>query len=358
MKNHLILLLCCALALSCFAQTTSIQFSNPSFEDFARISNPPINWYDCGFQGESPPDVQPDPTFNVVKRAYDGETYLGMVTRDNNTWEAVSQQISQPLQKGGCYTFEIYLARSLSYISVSRLTDNIANYATPVKLKVWGSFGHCDKEQLLATTPLVINKDWKPYRLIFEAQEAYSYLLFEAYYDEPTLTPYNGNLLLDKLSEIKLFPCSENPGFDPEFFAASDKEEAEEQVPETPVAPISETELVTMVETYANRIAFDDFGSLKRMLYKDEQTGKEKWVNLPLYNILEGLKQHSLATLTLVIVEKDPDLAEKKKQSLKTALRNMGARNDQVIVRGWLETDGTKSWHGNPDSGVLLRLIW
>ena len=92
-------------------------------------------------------------------------------------------------------------------------------------------------------------------------------------------------------------------------------------------------------------------------MYADERTGKEKWVNLPLHTILEGLQQHPLTNLILVIVEKDADLAEKKKQSLKTALRNMGARKDQVIVRGWQETDATKSWSGNPDSGVLLRLI-
>ncbi len=357
MKNHLILLLCSVATLSGFAQTAPIEFTNPSFEDSPGSSSSPIHWYNCGFPGESPPDVQPNPTFNVTKEAYNGETYLGMVVRDNDTWESVSQRISQPLQKGGCYGFEIYLARSLTYMSVSRLTDNTANYATPTKLRVWGGFKHCDKKQLLTTSQLVTHTDWKPYHLFFKAQEAYSYLLLEAFYDTPTLVPYNGNLLLDKLSEIKLFPCNENSSFDPEFFAASEKEEAEEQVPETQVAPISETELVTMVETYANRITFDDFGSLKRMLYADERTGKEKWVNLPLYNILEGLRQHSLATLTLVIVEKDPELAEKKKQSLKTALRNMGARKDQVIVRGWQETDATKSWSGNPDSGVLMRLI-
>jgi hypothetical protein len=357
MKNHLILLLCCAATLSCFAQTAPIEFTNPSFEDYARASNPPINWYNCGFPGESPPDVQPDPIFNVTKEAYDGATYLGMVTRDNDTWESVSQRISQPLQKGGCYAFEIYLARSLSYMSVSRLTDKTANYSNPAKLRVWGGFKHCDKKQLLTTTQLVIHTDWKPYRLFFEALEAYSHLILEAYYDEPTLTPYNGNLLLDKLSEIKPYPCNENPGFGPEFFAASDKEEAEEQVPEIPVVPISETELVNIVETYANRIAFDDFGSLRRMLYTTPNTGKEKWVNMPLHTILEGLQQHPLTNLILVIVEKDPDLAEKKKQSLKTALRNMDARKDQVIVRSWQENDATKSWSGNPDSGVLLRLI-
>jgi len=358
MKNHLILLLSFTVTLSGFAQSQSIHFTNPSFEDFARASNPPINWYNCGFPGESPPDVQPDPTFNVGKEAYDGETYLGMVVRDNDTWESVSQKISQPLKKGGCYTFEVYLARSLTYMSVSRLTDKTANYATPAKLKVWGGFGNCDKSKLLAATELVVHTDWKPYRFFFEALEDYSYFVFEAYYDEPTWTPYNGNLLLDKLSEIKPFPCNEDPGFDPEFFADSEAEEAEAQVSTSPAVTITEEELVELVEMVAPRIAFNSFGSLNRSLHPDKNTGKEKWVNYPLYSLLEGLEQHPIATVIIVITEKDPDLADKKKKSLKVALRNMGARKDQVIVRDWVEKDEDNVWHGNRDSGVVLRLIW
>lgn len=353
MKNQILLLLLCGATLPCFAQSQIIQLSNPSFEDFARASNPPINWYNCGFPGESPPDVQPDPTFSVSKDAYDGETYLGMVVRDNDTWESVSQRLSQPFQKGACYQFEIYLARSLSYQSVSRISDKAANYATPAKLKIWAGNGQCDKRQLLGATDRVIHTDWKPYSFQFDATGTWNYIILEAFYDEPTLVPYNGNILLDKISELKRVDCA----FFTDEALGKNNTQVDEIAPQTPVTPISETELAATVETYANRITFDDFGSLRRMLYTDPQTGKERWVNLPLYSMLEGLKQHSLITLIIVIVEKDADLAEKKKQSLKTALRHMGARKDQVIVRGWQENDAAKSWLGNPDSGVLLRLI-
>lgn len=351
MKTYLLSLFFCAATGSGFAQFQSIYFINPSFEDYARASNPPINWHDCGFRGESPPDVQPDPTFNVAKQAYDGATYLGMVTRDNDTWESVSQRVSEPFQKGACYQFEVYLARSLTYMSVSRVSDKSANYATPVKLRVWAGNGHCDKQQLLGETKLVINTEWKPYNFQFGADQNFNYIILEAYYDNPDLPPYCGNILVDKLSDIKQVDCA----FPAD--AAPDQKIVEQEAEAPLTTPVSETELANLVETYANRITFDDFGSLRRMLYTNPNTGKEKWVNLPLYTILEGLQQHPLTNLILVIVEKDPDLAEKKKQSLKTALRNMGARNDQVIVRGWLENDAAKSWSGNPDSGVLLRLI-
>ena len=354
MKNHLILLLCCAATLSCFAQSQPIYFTNPSFEDlFANASTPPRNWHDCGFRGESPPDINPNLTFNVTKPAYDGETYLGMVVRDNNTWESVSQRVSNPFQKGACYQFEVYLARSLTYMSISRVSDKPANYATPAKLRVWAGNGPCDKQQLLGETKLVINTNWKPYIFQFGTEEIFNYIILEAYYDNPDMPPYCGNILLDKLSDIKQVDCA----FSADVAPDQEIVEQETEAPHPPAKPISETELAAIVETYANRITFDDFGSLRRMLYTNPNTGKEKWVNLPLHTILEGLQQHPLTNLILVIVEKDPDLSEKKKQSLKTALRNMGARNDQVIVRGWQENDAAKSWSGDPDSGVLLRLI-
>lgn len=210
MKRLLLGLLFLALVTANIsAQGEPILLSNPSFEDFARASKPPINWYDCGFPGESSPDVQPDPTFNVTKEAADGETYLGMVVRDNDTWESVSQKMSRPLEKGKCYEFSIQLARSLTYMSVSRISDQTANYATPAKLRIYGGFGHCDKQYMLGETKLIINTNWKEYNFKFEPMGNYTYIVLEAFYDTPTLVPYNGNILLDKASTIKPVPCDE-----------------------------------------------------------------------------------------------------------------------------------------------------
>ncbi|NUO00049.1 MAG: OmpA family protein [Saprospiraceae bacterium] len=197
------------LAAQVSAQGEPVTLSNPSFEDFPRASNPPINWYNCGFPGESPPDVQPDPTFNVTKEAADGETYLGLVVRDNDTWESVSQRLSKPLEKGKCYEFSIHLARSLTYVSVSRVSDKTANYATPAKLRIYGGFGHCDKQYMLGETKLIINTNWKEYNFKFEPMGNYSYIVLEAFYETPTLVPYNGNILLDKASAIVPVPCDE-----------------------------------------------------------------------------------------------------------------------------------------------------
>lgn len=209
-----------------------IQLANPSFEDMPRHSKPPRGWYDCGFERESPPDVQPNSTFSVTKAAQDGDTYLGMVVRDNDTWEAVSQRLSRPLQKGKCYSFSLHLARSELYLSTSRVTDQTANYTTPAKIRIYGGFNYCDKQFLLAESSLVINTRWLEYNFKFEPIDNYSFLILEVFYKTPTLFPYNGNVLVDNASDIRPIPCDQEPIV---------AEEMEEEEPE-PASPPAVTE--------------------------------------------------------------------------------------------------------------------
>ena len=187
----------------------TVYLSNPSFEDYPRAGRQPMGWYDCGFPNETPPDVQPDPTFSVNKPAIHGNTYLGMVVRDNETWESVSQRLSRPLKKGKCYSFSIYLSRSDEYYSQSRITNEPANYVTPAKIRIYGGYGYCDKSYMLAESNLITNTRWILHEFRFEPIGDYSYITIEAYYQTPTLFPYNGNVLLDKASSIDPIPCEE-----------------------------------------------------------------------------------------------------------------------------------------------------
>lgn len=192
-----------------YAQGEPIELLNPSFEDFPRHSKPPRDWNDCGFPNESPPDIQPDPayTFQVSKDPVDGDTYLGMVVRDNETYERVSQRLARPLEKGKCYEFSIYLARSPMYVSLSKTKNETTNYTTPAKLRIWGGFGQCDRNYLLAETKVINHDRWLQYNFTFEPIGNYTYIILEAYYQTPTLFPYNGNILLDHASAITPVPC-------------------------------------------------------------------------------------------------------------------------------------------------------
>ncbi|MCB0549376.1 MAG: OmpA family protein [Phaeodactylibacter sp.] len=208
-RSSLLSLLFMATSILAFSQGEAIYLTNPSFEDMPRHSIAPSGWYDCGFPGESPPDVQPNGEFGVTKPANHGATYLGMVVRDNDTWESVSQKLSRPLKRGQCYEFSLDLARSELYISLSRANNEQANYISPAKMRIWGGFGHCDKQFLLDETGLINKHQWMKYNFKFEPIADYTYITLEAFYETPTLFPYNGNVLVDNASPIQPIPCDE-----------------------------------------------------------------------------------------------------------------------------------------------------
>ncbi len=186
----------------------TIELFNPSFEDIPKHSSPPRGWIDCGFPGESPPDVHPTTTFNVLRPAQHGRTYLGMVTRENDTWESVQQGLTFPIKGGNCYSFSIYLCRSDTYLSYTKTkVDEKTKFTNPVKLRIWGSSGNCKKNELLAESDLVSNVEWKQFNFEFEPTGSYYAIILEAFYRTPVLFPYNGNLLLDNASSIIQIPC-------------------------------------------------------------------------------------------------------------------------------------------------------
>ena len=193
------------LAMTVSAQEV-IKLTNPSFEDVPGHSRPPVGWRDCGaflFPGESPPDVQPSGSWEVRKPASDGDTYLGMVVRENDTWESVSQQLSGTLKKGKTYTFELYLCTSevyMSFTKANRTTES--NYTTPAKLRIWGGNSLCSKEILLSESPLITNNAWRKFNFTFKPTKNVNYIVLEAFYKTPTLVPYNGNILVDNASNI------------------------------------------------------------------------------------------------------------------------------------------------------------
>ena len=89
-----------------------IPLKNPSFEDTPHHSKTPKGWENCGFEEESPPDVHPTGEFGVKKGAVHGKTYLGMVVRDNDTWECIGQRLLQPLLVDTCYHLDFLACRS------------------------------------------------------------------------------------------------------------------------------------------------------------------------------------------------------------------------------------------------------
>lgn len=205
-----------------WAQTDVIKLSNPSFEDTPRqggLTEGIKGWYDCGiinFPEETAPDIHPRNFWSNTKQASHGETYLGMVVRDNETWESVSQKMSSPMQAGQCYSFSMKLSRSKKYLSGSRLAletngDQGRNfsYTTPTVVRIWGGSGYCNTRELLAETVPVRHSEWKTYPFKLSPSLNHKSITIEAYYKVPVLIPYNGHVLIDNCSDIIEISCSE-----------------------------------------------------------------------------------------------------------------------------------------------------
>jgi len=121
MKNYtfkifsfFVLLLFCA---NTFHTQLKIELENSSIEGEPKAGQLPEGWLSRGTPGYSEPDTQPNATFGVSKPAKDGNTYIGMVTRADNSFEAITQRLKKPLKAGERYKFSCYLARSDSYLS-------------------------------------------------------------------------------------------------------------------------------------------------------------------------------------------------------------------------------------------------
>jgi outer membrane protein OmpA-like peptidoglycan-associated protein len=222
--KHLALPLLVASAYLCspqysFAQPKAkeapIVLNNPSFEDIPTQGKTPTGWYDCGRPGESAPDIQPG-QYGVTTLPKQGDSYLGMVVRDNETWEAVGQRLKAPLINGHCYDFAIDMCRSDKYTSKSHKTQVDAQYTSPVTVLIWGGNDYCQKAEFLAQCSDVTNTRWLtfPYRLS-PKKGSYSFLLIEAYYHTPVLFPYNGNVLLDNATIIEAVDCAEKVDIPP-----------------------------------------------------------------------------------------------------------------------------------------------
>ena len=175
---------------------------NPSFEkDRPAAGLVPQDWTNLGAPDESPPDIQPG-IFDVNLKAQDGKTYLGLVVRDNNTWEGIGQELDGWLKKDSAYTFSVWLARTNGLRSMSRMTGQEAMYNNPTVLKIWGVNTQTQEEELLAESLTVSHSQWILYTFILKPSVAdFDEIDLMAYY-APGFEQTNGNLLIDNCSEI------------------------------------------------------------------------------------------------------------------------------------------------------------
>lgn len=206
------------------SQEGTVKLTNPSFEDVPKRGERSFfyegirNWYDCGlrnFPGETPPDIHPGPNgfWGNFKESFNGNTYLGMVVRQNDSWESVSQELSQSFKAGQCYEFSAILARNEVYLSAARPLGDAepdpteVPFTTPIVLRIWAGYGHCDTQELLAESPAISNNNWQEFYFKVKPTKNYDYITLEAFYKVPVFEPYNGHILIDGLSHFVPIEC-------------------------------------------------------------------------------------------------------------------------------------------------------
>jgi hypothetical protein len=167
--------------LTGFAQT----LLNSSMEGEPQDATMPDAWHAC--EKGTTPDILPGP-WGVQQEAYDGASYVGLITRPDGSWEAIGQQFSQPLELKSCYRMSIIAAHS----------DTYTGYNRNGRMRVWLGKTKCDKAQLLIDVKSLTHTDWKSYPIEFISEDEYKYIIIESYHP-PDALHSKGNILIDKI---------------------------------------------------------------------------------------------------------------------------------------------------------------
>lgn len=173
--------------------TAQVTLQNSSFEGEPQDATTPIGWLEC--EKETTPDILPG-YWGVYLEPYEGNTYVGLITRSNGSWEAIGQRLKKSLKKGQCYSISMQVAFSELY----------AGYNEPIKLRIWGGINRCEKSQLLGETEPITHEEWKLYSFKFKPDKNLKYIIFEAYYNTDKKMTHSGNILLDAISPIVWCP--------------------------------------------------------------------------------------------------------------------------------------------------------
>ena len=200
MKNAIVFFF--LLALTTARAQAVFELTNPSFErNEPEATLAPSGWMDLGLKTDTPPDRQPG-RFGVQWPAQDDQLYVGLVVRENNTWEGLGQRLKGFLQKDSAYTFSIYLNRSQQYMSPTKTSTMPINFNAPTVLKIWGYNTVTQQEELLAESSAISHSEWTKYSFMLKPTSAdFNELDLTAYY-APGFEKKNGNLLMDNCSAI------------------------------------------------------------------------------------------------------------------------------------------------------------
>lgn len=177
------LLIVISLLVPAYAQTI---LQNPSFEDEPSDAIIPFGWFMCS--DGTTPDILPG-FWGVTQRAREGDTFMGLITRPDGSYESIGQRLLPALNPEECYSFYLDTAYSLSY----------AGYNQPIQLRIYLGSTKCNRDQLIYESEKVSHRKWKRTKVEFTPDKEMKYIIIEAY----SPSSERGNILLDNMSAIR-----------------------------------------------------------------------------------------------------------------------------------------------------------
>lgn len=166
-----------------------VKLNNPGFEDEPSDARTPMGWFNC--ERGTTPDILPG-VYGIYQEADEGDTYVGIITRADGSFESIGQRLSAKLTKEKCYYFQLSLAQAEQYVG----------YEEPLKLRIWLGSKKCAKDQMIFESPFIDELDWKNFTVKFIPEKTAKYIIIEAYHPG---SGKKGHILLDNMTYI--LPC-------------------------------------------------------------------------------------------------------------------------------------------------------
>ncbi|NNE27013.1 MAG: hypothetical protein HKN09_09240 [Saprospiraceae bacterium] len=190
MDNYIKYFYISVILLSAQGLCAQIPINNASFEGLHSDATMPYGWFSVD-EGTTP-DILPE-IWGVYNEPMDGESFVGLITRQDGTNESIGQRLASPLKKNTCYTLGLGLAHS----------DTYTGYNKPLYLRIWISNKHRQKQQLIFKSPLIESLDWQYFNFEFTPENEMQYIILEAFISEERPF-YKGNILIDNMSFIQI----------------------------------------------------------------------------------------------------------------------------------------------------------
>lgn len=164
------------------------RLNNPGFEDHPQDATMPQGWLECS-EGTTP-DILPG-FWGVTTLPHEGNSYIGLITRKDASFESIGQRIYPALERNTCYTTSIALCKSRKYVG----------YSKSIQIRMYLGKERCTKDQLIFESPLIKHKKWEDYLISFESNFEAHFLIIEVYAEKKGK---KGHVLMDQLGPIEL----------------------------------------------------------------------------------------------------------------------------------------------------------